>query len=70
MAKSKEVAKAEGFKRGLAGKVGASGLIQAWNDDEAASTARNQGYVEGKRKRSRLKAEEAAEDKRLARGKK
>ena len=64
MAKSKEVAKAEGFKRGLAGKVGTSGLIQAWNDDEAAATARTQGYMEGKRKRSRNEAEKAASDKR------
>lgn len=70
MAKSKEDAKAEGFKRGLAGKVGTSGLIQAWNDDEAASTARTQGYMEGKRKRSRINAEKTAEDKKTARDKK
>jgi hypothetical protein len=50
--------------------VGTGGIIQAWNDDEAAATARTQGYMEGKRKRSRLQAEEAAEDKRAARGRK
>ena len=62
MAKTKDVAKAEGFKRGLAGKVGTAGMIQAWNDDEAAATARTQGYMEGKRKRARNQAEQAVSD--------
>ena len=63
MAKNKDEAKAEGFKRGLAGKVGNAGLTQGWRDDKAASTARTEGYTEGKRKRSRLAAEAAARDK-------
>ena len=64
MAKTKDEAKAAGFKRGLAGKVGSAGLIEGWNDDEAASTARTQGYMEGKRKRARNEAEKAASDRR------
>lgn len=59
MAKNKEEAKAEGLKRGLAGKVGTAGLTQGWTDDKAATTARTQGYMEGKRKRLRLEAETA-----------
>lgn len=63
MAKNKDDAKAEGFKRGLAGKVGNAGMTQGWSDDKAAGTARTQGYMEGKRKRSRLEAEKTAKDK-------
>jgi len=63
MAKNKDKAKAEGFKRGLAGKVGTAGLTQGWIDDKAAGAARAQGYEEGKRKRSRNKAEQTARDK-------
>ena len=62
MAKDKDEAKAEGFKRGLAGKVGTASLTQGWTDDKAATTARTQGYMEGKRKRSRLDAEKTARD--------
>lgn len=65
MAKDKDEAKAEGFKRGLEGKVGTTGMTQGWTDDKAAGEARTQGYAEGKRKRSRLRAEE-----KRARGKK
>lgn len=57
MAKNKDEAKAEGFKRGLEGKVGTAGLTEGWTDDEAAGNARTQGYMEGKRKRSRIAAE-------------
>lgn len=63
MAKNKDEAKAEGFKRGLEGKVGTTGMMQGWTDDMAAGTARTQGYTEGKRKRSRIAAEAAAKDK-------
>lgn len=62
MAKDKDEAKAEGFKRGLEGKVGTTGMMQGWTDDKAAGIARTQGYTEGKRKRSRIAAE-AARDK-------
>ena len=58
MAKDKDDAKAEGYKRGLAGKTSSAGMTQGWTDDKAAGTARSEGYVEGKRKRSRLEAEE------------
>jgi hypothetical protein len=58
MAKNKDDAKAEGFKRGLQGKTGSAGMAQGWTDDRAAGEARTEGYAEGKRKRSRLKAEE------------
>ena len=58
MAKDKEEARAEAFKRGLEGKVGTTGMTQGWTDDRAAGEARIQGYAEGKRKRSRLGAEE------------
>ena len=60
MAKNKEDAKAEGFKRGLAGKAGNAGLTQGWSDDKAAGNARTEGYTAGKRKRSQLAAETAA----------
>jgi len=53
VAKNEDAARAQGFKRGLAGKRDAAGLIQGWTDDKAASIARNLGYVEGKRKRWR-----------------
>jgi hypothetical protein len=63
MAKNKDDAKAEGFKRGLQGKVSSAGMMQGWSDDKAAGEARTQGYAEGKRKRSRLAAEKRASDK-------
>ena len=63
MAKNKDDARAEGFKRGLDGKVGNAGMAQGWTDDKAAGTARTQGYAEGKRKRSRVEAEKRARDK-------
>ena len=63
MAKDKDVAKAEGFKRGLAGKVGPTGLFEGWTDDRAAGTARAEGYAAGKKKRRRNAAEEAARSK-------
>jgi hypothetical protein len=56
MAKNKDDAKAEGFKRGLDGKVGNAGMTQGWTDDKAAGTARAQGYADGKRKRSQMGA--------------
>ena len=63
MAKNKDKARAAGFKRGLAGKVDAAGLTQGWTDDKAALTARTEGYVDGKRKRSQNEAEKRARDK-------
>ena len=63
MAKNKDDAKAEGFKRGLTGKGDAAGVMQGWTDDKAAGTARNEGYVEGKRRRARLEAEKKAKGK-------
>ena len=63
MAKDKDKAKAEGFKRGLAGKDGTTGMLQGWNDDKAAGTARTEGYTAGKKKRRRNEAEAAARDK-------
>jgi hypothetical protein len=65
MAKSKEAAKAQGFKRGLAGKNDAAGFTQGWNDNKESGAARTQGFIEGKRKRSktRLEADKAAKDK-------
>lgn len=60
MAKNKDKAKAEGFKRGLEGKVGTTGMTQGWTDDRAAGEARTQGYSEGKRKRAQLGAEKRA----------
>jgi len=64
MAKDKDEAKAEGFKRGLAGKAGNAGVMQGWTDDKAAGQARTQGYIEGTRKRSQVQAEKAAADRR------
>lgn len=63
MAKNKDEAGAEGFKRGLEGKADAAGITQGWTDDKAAGTARNEGYVKGKRKRLRIEAEKRARDK-------
>jgi len=60
MAKDKDDARAEGFKRGLEGKVGTAGITQGWSDDKAAGNARTDGYMEGKRKRSRVEAEKKA----------
>jgi hypothetical protein len=62
MAKNKDDARAEGFKRGLKGSRDAAGITQGWTDDKAAGTARSEGYVEGKRKRSRIEAEKRASD--------
>lgn len=63
MPKDKTKAKAEGFKRGLDGKDGSTGILQGWTDDKAAGTARAEGYAAGKRKRRRNAAEKAARDK-------
>jgi hypothetical protein len=57
MAKDKEEARAEGFKRGLKGKRDAAGVTQGWTDDKASGIARSEGWVAGKRKRSRNEAE-------------
>lgn len=62
MAKDKDVAKAESFKRGLAGKVGTTSMLQGWTDDRAAGTARAEGYAAGKKKRRQNAAEKAARD--------
>ena len=59
MAKDKDEARAEGFKRGLNGKGDAAGMTQGWNDDKASGVARSEGWVAGKRKRSQLEAETA-----------
>lgn len=56
MAKNKDDAKAEGFARGLKGKVGTAGITQGWGDDKAATDARTEGYMEGKRKHARVAA--------------
>jgi hypothetical protein len=63
MAKNKDDARAEGFKRGLAGKADAAGVMQGWTDDKAAGVARSEGWVDGKRKRSRNEAEKKAKKK-------
>jgi hypothetical protein len=60
VAKDKDEARAEGFKRGLDGKAGNTGFTEGWTDDKAAGTARTEGYTAGKRKRSRIAAETAA----------
>jgi hypothetical protein len=70
MAKDKDDAKAEGFKRGLDGKKGNAGMTQGWTDDKAAGEARTQGYAEGKRKRLRLGAEEKRAEETRAKRKK
>ena len=52
MAKTKDEAKAEGFKRGLAGKTGTAGFTQGWSDDKILGNARTEGFNEGKKKRA------------------
>ena len=56
MPKDKEDARAEGFKRGLAGKRQAAGLTQGWTDDKVSGIARSEGWVAGKRKRAQIAA--------------
>jgi hypothetical protein len=56
MAKNKDDARAEGFKRGLKGKKDSAAMTQGWTDDKDASLARNEGWVAGKRKRSQVEA--------------
>jgi hypothetical protein len=63
MAKDQDEARAEGFKRGLAGKAGTASIMQGWTDDKAASHARTLGYTEGTRKRQRLESEKRAKNK-------
>jgi len=60
MAKDKDEARAEGFKRGLKGKKDAAGVTQGWTDDKESGVARSEGWVAGKRKRSQLGAEAEA----------
>ena len=58
MAKEKDdKARAEGLKRGLDGKRDAAGVTQGWTDDKSSGIARSEGWVTGKRKRSRIEAE-------------
>jgi hypothetical protein len=57
MAKNKDDARAEGYKRGLDGKGSAAGITQGWTDDKDSGPARAEGYVKGKRKRAQLDAE-------------
>jgi hypothetical protein len=57
MAKDKDEARAEGFKRGLKGKRDAAGVTQGWTDDKASGVARSEGWVAGKRKRAQIEAE-------------
>ncbi len=57
MPKNKDDARAEGFKRGLKGKGHAAGFTQGWTDDKAASEARSDGWMAGKRKRAQAEAE-------------
>ena len=59
MPKDKDEARAEGFKRGLAGKDNAAGLTEGWTDDKVSGVARSEGWVAGKRKRAQLAAEAA-----------
>jgi len=66
MPKDKDEARAEGFKRGLAGKRDAAGLTEGWTDDKTSGVARSEGWVAGKRKRSQIATETA----RKAKGKK
>ena len=49
---AKDEARAEGFKRGLAGKGDAAGFTQGWSDDKETGPARTEGWVAGKRKRA------------------
>jgi hypothetical protein len=60
VAKDSKTARAEGFNRGLHGKRDSAGFTQGWTDDKAATVARNEGFVDGKRKRQRNEAEKAA----------
>jgi hypothetical protein len=66
MAKDKDEARAEGFKRGLKGKTDAAGMMQGWTDDKVSGVARSEGWVMGKRKRAQNEAEAV----RKAKGKK
>jgi hypothetical protein len=59
-----EEARAQGFKRGLKGKRDATGVMQGWTDDKASGIARNEGWVAGKRKRSKNAADAEKEAKR------
>jgi hypothetical protein len=59
MPKDKDEARAEGFKRGIAGKRDAAGLTQGWTDDKESGVARSEGWVAGKRKRAQTDAEAA-----------
>jgi hypothetical protein len=63
VAKDKDEARAEGFKRGLNGKKDAAGITQGWTDDLASGTARTDGWVQGKRKRALNEAEKRVADK-------
>ena len=56
MPKNKDAARAEGFARGVKGKGDSAGVTQGWTDDEAASVARSEGWVAGKRKRAQAQA--------------
>ena len=64
-ANEKEIdeARAEGFKRGLAGKGDAAGFTQGWKDDKETGPARTEGWVAGKRKRAYDKAVAARNEK-------
>jgi hypothetical protein len=62
MPKDKEKARAQGFKRGLKGKGDAAGMTQGWTDDKAASVARSEGWVSGKKKKSQNDAAQAKAD--------
>jgi hypothetical protein len=60
MAQDNDEARAAGFKRGLDGKKTAAGLTQGWHDDKVSGPIRTEGFIEGKRKRARNQAAEAA----------
>ena len=60
MAQDNDEARAAGFKRGLEGKKTAAGLTQGWHDDKVSGPVRTEGFIEGKRKRARTPAAEAA----------
>jgi hypothetical protein len=59
--KKDDDARAQGFTRGLKGKRDSAGLTEGWTDDKTSGIARNEGWVAGKRKRSRVEAEAAAD---------
>jgi hypothetical protein len=63
MAQNKDEARAAGFKRGLEGKSSAAGITEGWQDDKVSGPARTEGYIEGKKKRSRSQAEAAKREK-------